>query len=230
MFYFDLKTNRYEKITDIGSRPTPRAAFGYTQNQHMAYLFGGRCAQGRQNDLYQFDLRNFTWTCLRYDTTLSSIIPTPRSWLSLTVVDGELVVYGGLDLESQALNDAWLLMKKQSGKDETIIQCKRFPLKSQKEKSRTHTSRMWHTAFYNEFNGKLAIFGGSNDGHPSNKEYSTPEPNILQYNGTILLFIFPENEREHIYSRFPDSFLDLNSSFGFHENLSSSGTLQESQS
>ena len=50
-----LKTKCFQKIADIGKRPSPRAAFGFTQNGSQAYLFGGRCAAGRQNDLYQED-------------------------------------------------------------------------------------------------------------------------------------------------------------------------------
>ena len=34
----------------------------YNYKDDLAYVFGGRCAAGRQNDLYQLNLSNFTWT------------------------------------------------------------------------------------------------------------------------------------------------------------------------
>ena len=35
-------------IKDVGSRPSPRAAFGYGQTANVGFIFGGRCASGVQ--------------------------------------------------------------------------------------------------------------------------------------------------------------------------------------
>ena len=48
LFYFDTKTSKYFKIKDVGSRPSPRAAFGYAQTANVGFIFGGRCASGVQ--------------------------------------------------------------------------------------------------------------------------------------------------------------------------------------
>ena len=61
-------------------RPAPRAAFGSARNGKNAYLFGGRCAPGRANDLYHFDLVHHVWT--RLDS--NGARPENRSWMTLT--------------------------------------------------------------------------------------------------------------------------------------------------
>ena len=55
LFYFDTTTSKYFKIKDVGSRPSPRAAFGYAQTADVGFIFGGRCASGRQNDFHRLD-------------------------------------------------------------------------------------------------------------------------------------------------------------------------------
>ena len=96
LFYFDTKTSRYFKINDVGSRPSPRAAFGYAQTDNVGFIFGGRCASGRQNDLHCFDFETRTWSLMKPSEPKADL-PCGRSWLSLVYNDNSILVYGGLD-------------------------------------------------------------------------------------------------------------------------------------
>ena len=96
LFYFDTKTSKYFKIKDVGSRPSPRAAFGYAQTANVGFIFGGRCASGRQNDFHRLDFETRTWSLIKPSGPQEDL-PSGRSWLSLVYNDKSLLVYGGLD-------------------------------------------------------------------------------------------------------------------------------------
>ena len=159
-----LKTKTFSKIAYIGKRPSPRAAFGFTQNGSQAYLFGGRCAAGRQNDLYQegfevsftvnyssgtkklqpsgkLNLETMTWTEIN-----CFIRPSQRSWTALTVVNDVLFIYGGLDSHDTSLEDLWRC----DGRNWNRIYYQKSPLLAS---SMVDYGRVWHTAFYNSSDG-----------------------------------------------------------------------------
>ena len=96
LFYFDTKTSKYFKIKDVGSRPSPRAAFGYAQTANVGFIFGGRCASGRQNDFHRLDFETRTWSLIKPSGPQGDL-PCGRSWLSLVYNDNSVLVYGGLD-------------------------------------------------------------------------------------------------------------------------------------
>ena len=96
LFYFDTKTSKYFKIKDVGSRPSPRAAFGYAQTANVGFIFGGRCASGRQNDFHRLDFETRTWSHIKPSGPQSNL-PRGRSWLSLVYNDNSVLVYDGLD-------------------------------------------------------------------------------------------------------------------------------------
>ena len=103
-------------------RPAPRAAFGSARNGKNAYLFGGRCAPGRANDLYHFDLVHHVWTRL----LTNGASPENRSWMTLTGIflicsmlkiflAGRdcMLLFGGLSSRKEqnseiALSDIWI--------------------------------------------------------------------------------------------------------------------------
>ena len=108
LFYFDTKTSRYFKIKDVGSRPSPRAAFGYAQTDNVGFIFGGRCASGRQNDFHRFDFETRTWSLMK-PSGPNADLPCGRSWLSLVHNDNSVLVYGGLDKHNRTeLIFVWL--------------------------------------------------------------------------------------------------------------------------
>ena len=106
------KTLKYFKIKDVGARPSPRAAFGYAQTDNVGFIFGGRCASGRQNDFHRFDFETRTWTLI---TPSGPKLPCGRSWLSLIYNDDSVLVYGGLDkhdrkwLENLRIKHRWFI-------------------------------------------------------------------------------------------------------------------------
>ena len=128
LFYFDTKTSKYFKIRDVGSRPSPRAAFGYAQTENVGYIFGGRCASGRQNDFHRFDFETRTWTFLKPCGPERTNLPCGRSWLSLIYNDNSVLVYGGLDKHDRKglINDGKNSVTVQHGVQQVVVQPKRM--------------------------------------------------------------------------------------------------------
>lgn len=176
LFIFDTVSKKHIPIQDIGPRPAPRAAFGSAKNGKNAYLFGGRCAPGRANDLYHFDLVHHVWTRL----LTNGASPENRSWMTLTAGRDCMLLFGGLSSRKEqnseiALSDIWIFdqnlvtstiasdpsqrvlhfpkLWKQCGSD--------FSHKSWRDCPENEKKRMWHSCNYNEYNGHFIIIGGA---------------------------------------------------------------------
>jgi len=148
LFLFDPLKKSFHNVCDSGTRPAPRAAFGYAQHGTRAYLFGGRCAAGRQNDLFELNMETMNWTELHREGMER---PATRSWMALTVVNEAVLVYGGLDSKDASLDDLWRCDRRgQNGKWERVD----YPNHGDRE-----MGRVWHTAFYNRWDGQFTVIG-----------------------------------------------------------------------
>ncbi|XP_048585301.1 kelch domain-containing protein 2 isoform X1 [Nematostella vectensis] len=133
-----------------GDPPSPRAAFATAKIASRAYLFGGRFMDTRLNDLHYLDLDKWQWSG---SLTTAGCVPEGRTWHSLTAVsDKHLFLYGGLNNNSDALGDAYIL-------DTESLVWSQIPTDASLPSSKT--VRMWHTACNTSTPGEVVIFGGS---------------------------------------------------------------------
>lgn len=104
LWEFNVETNKWKEIISYkGKPPTPRAAHTGVSYKNTYYIFGGNSFDKEQNDLYEFNVQNFTWKKI---VTTGDIIP-PRFWHSACVNSkGELYVSGGF-LKDSNLRDLW---------------------------------------------------------------------------------------------------------------------------
>ena len=90
-----------------------------------------------------------TWTELHRD---GLEVPATRSWMALTVVNEAVLIYGGLDSKDASLDDLWRCDRQgRSGKWTRVD----YPTK---DKDR-EMGRVWHTAFYNRWDGQFTVIG-----------------------------------------------------------------------
>ncbi|MEA2676273.1 MAG: hypothetical protein QOJ81_414, partial [Chloroflexota bacterium] len=105
-----IDTTTWRELTEVATGPSAREdhtwtvgwAVGSTGDRPVAYLFGGRTADGPANDLWSFDLDTYTWTELHP----AGPAPAPRFGHTATMVPGVgLVVWSGQGQEF--FDDVW---------------------------------------------------------------------------------------------------------------------------
>jgi len=130
-----------------GQAPTPRAACGLAILNNQIYVFGGRDAQQRTNDLYSLNLDTLTWTKI----TTRGINPSPRSFHTLTAIGSKLVVYGGLNIGDEHLSDVHVF--------DTTVNAWLQP------KININNQRAFHTATL--IKNLLYVYGGTSEPNPN---------------------------------------------------------------
>jgi hypothetical protein len=131
--------------------PSPRfgMAMSFDAARRVLVLFGGRAAGQRMNDTWEWD--GTSWT-QRSPTTL----PFPRFWHSMAY-DAQLgltVMFGGDHIEPFGLgpmNDTWLWNGTDWNRDWTAA---------------TPSYRAGQAMAYEPANGRIALFGGTDEGFP----------------------------------------------------------------
>ena len=58
---FDCASYKFELVRTKGDQPTPRAACSSCKLGNLFYVFGGRLASCRMNDMYVLNLDTFQW-------------------------------------------------------------------------------------------------------------------------------------------------------------------------
>lgn len=107
LYAFDTVNEEWSKVSvDSSKIPTPRAAHTITfikekNGRIYLYVFGGRDAQSRQNDLWKFDVSENKWEECKF----IGCPPQPCSFHAATAVDHRLVVYGGRGVDNQHFQD-----------------------------------------------------------------------------------------------------------------------------
>ncbi|KAI6221310.1 KDEL motif-containing protein 1 [Aphelenchoides fujianensis] len=108
LLQFDITTSTWSLLPKRGQVPSHRAAAGaaYVPDLNAVFLFGGRCEQGRMNDLHRLDLYTLEWSRIDLDYT-----PVRRSWCTFTpVLERKLIVMqGGYSNNDEPLGDVWHL-------------------------------------------------------------------------------------------------------------------------
>eukprot|EP00195_Chlamydomonas_chlamydogama_P012056 CAMPEP_0202893872 /NCGR_PEP_ID=MMETSP1392-20130828/3368_1 /ASSEMBLY_ACC=CAM_ASM_000868 /TAXON_ID=225041 /ORGANISM="Chlamydomonas chlamydogama, Strain SAG 11-48b" /LENGTH=651 /DNA_ID=CAMNT_0049578361 /DNA_START=173 /DNA_END=2128 /DNA_ORIENTATION=+ len=92
---FSLSRSEWYAPQQLGAIPTPRTNHSAVLlRPHLVLLFGGCNAQGAFfNDAYVLDTRNWTWS----KPQLLNTAPAPRYHHSCCVVNGRIIVYGGIN-------------------------------------------------------------------------------------------------------------------------------------
>jgi len=103
-----LAGNSLESWTQVtpASSVRPGARFGHASASIGSdlYVFGGKDDAGRTfNDLWRFNTELNTWQVI-----CSLCNPSERGFASLTQLNGELVLHGGLGQDNQLLLDTWI--------------------------------------------------------------------------------------------------------------------------
>lgn len=103
LWKFDLTTNTWSEITITGTKPTKRGAHNLEINGNYIYLFGGLDGLPPNdtvyNEFWRLDIVNSEWT-----QNLSATNKN-RSHASSVIIDDKIYIFGGLDEDSNALND-----------------------------------------------------------------------------------------------------------------------------
>lgn len=74
-------------------------------------IFGGRCDDGSNNDLYKFSATQKMWTKLEPIVESESDMPCPREGHVALLVDGDkMLVHGGINESNQCFDDAYILV------------------------------------------------------------------------------------------------------------------------
>jgi len=76
----------------IGQVYTPRTGHAVVVWNHCFYLMGGTDENARQNDIYRYDVRNRTWTCIE---PVSGHAPSARSGSKAVVCRDSVFFFGG---------------------------------------------------------------------------------------------------------------------------------------
>jgi len=133
----------------LNEGPSPRAAHAGCKIVNQGYVFGGRHASSRQNDMYYLDLDNYTWHMITYN----SPAPVGRSWHILqNASDHHLLLHGGLDSDGTTLADTWIFDTTTNVWHELLHLCNHY--------YDYKISRIWHTAVTTDTVGEVVVFGG----------------------------------------------------------------------
>lgn len=162
LVYYDITTQLWHcpKYSCSKEAPKPRAAHTITKiNDNQCILFGGRTRENRSNDLYVFNIKEFSWSknLIHKESELQvnnesenhieSHTPNERSWHTMVQLQNDkLFLYGGLSKESESLGDGWLL-------DLHNFQWTKIETNFEK--------RLWHTAINANRDNQIYVFGGS---------------------------------------------------------------------
>lgn len=104
---YDPSTNRWTTPKTGGVPPRPRAAHAADVSGDKVFIFGGRLAEVRANDMYVLDLKKMHWTQLSVRDG-SFEIPEGRSWHSLNfITENRAILFGGLSRNQVPCGDLW---------------------------------------------------------------------------------------------------------------------------
>ena len=102
LYIFDTTNWKWSLIDIVGDAvPSPRAAHTLTHIKEKLFVFGGRDAQSRRNDLWKFDLNKTRWE----ECKCAGYPPQPRSFHAASSAGSRLFVYGGRGMKDQHFND-----------------------------------------------------------------------------------------------------------------------------
>lgn len=83
----------WQRVNDqMGQVYTPRTGHAVVVWNHCFYLMGGTDENARQNDIYRYDMRNRTWTCI---DPVSGHAPSARSGSKAVVCRDSIFFFGG---------------------------------------------------------------------------------------------------------------------------------------
>ena len=103
LWKFDLTTNTWSEIRPIGTKPTKRGAHNLEIDGNDIYLFGGINGlipdDTVYNELWKFDIITTQWT------QLSGATNKNRSGASSFINPNYIYIFGGVDEDSNTLND-----------------------------------------------------------------------------------------------------------------------------
>ena len=156
-------------VEQHGQVPSHRAAATavYVDKEKCAYLFGGRHANVRLNDLYRLDLSTFMWTAVEFEEISR---PVGRSWATLTYnPEGQyLFLYGGLSADSVPLSD----QSKLEVEGNAVIS---RPIMSSLKKN--PLKRLWHSTVF--IKNSFISYGGMKEA-PNTPTPCTADMDIIQ--------------------------------------------------
>ena len=107
-----FQENRWVKINQQGTGPSPRSGHSACVYEGCMYVFGGKDEDNNKlNDLWKLDLNTYTWTEVK---SSDSFLPLERSGHSCDVFESYMVIFGGIFEITKELNDLHLFdFKKQ---------------------------------------------------------------------------------------------------------------------
>lgn len=98
---YNLETNRFTRLVQNGDAPSKRRYHCLTYYKEKIFCFGGEFGYKLLNDIYCYNLQDFTWKKL-----YSKVEPKPRRYSSLVTIGNCLYLFGGRD-ENKRMNDLW---------------------------------------------------------------------------------------------------------------------------
>ena len=173
----------YWKLLNING-PLPGKRYGHSLSsiQQFLILFGGNSILGLSNETWIIDIsiKESQWVKIQIDN--NDNFPCPRLYHSYGICDkgnakGMLIIFGGRDLNDNALNDIWGLRRHRNGKWDWI----KGPIKNNYiMKSRYNQS----CVFYNTL---MILIGGKNNKGNNNiipiEVYDTEKNEVWEFPG-----------------------------------------------
>lgn len=99
MNVYDFESGKWVKIQVGGTQPPNIDSHSAVVHEGKMYVFGGFLSVDKgsySNDIYAFDLEKGEWEKIE---VASSRSPSPRANSSLTVVNNNLYIFGGTNLD-----------------------------------------------------------------------------------------------------------------------------------
>ena len=109
MFEFDISTNEWKVISDLGSEANKDHPM--TRDEHSAVLwgetiviFGGNVKGFKSNDVWLYHINENKWEEVVIENS-----PPERSNNACTINGDKVYIFGGKDVENNKLKDLWVL-------------------------------------------------------------------------------------------------------------------------
>lgn len=104
LYIYNIESNSFSCPMQLNlGVPTPRAAHTMVSHNDCLVIFGGRDAEGRQNDVSIFNIKTRKW--LKFEAT--GIPPASRSFHAATIYEDKMIISFGRGTKNEDFSDIY---------------------------------------------------------------------------------------------------------------------------